>query len=55
MFADGKKKTLQAMFQTQAPKPPKIFSYKNNLPVINKQSMHIHEHANSQHQMERTE
>lgn len=37
MFADGKKKTLQAMFQTQfPPKAPKIYSYKNNL--INKQS-----------------
>lgn len=28
MFADGKKKTLQAMFLTQAPKPPKFIAIK---------------------------
>lgn len=28
MFADVEKKTLQAMFQTQAPKPPKFIAIK---------------------------
>lgn len=28
MFADGKKKTLQAMFETRAPKPPKFIAIK---------------------------
>lgn len=39
MFADGKKKTLQAIFQTQAPKPPKFIAIKTILLISNAQVM----------------
>lgn len=39
MFADGKKKTLQAMFQTQAPKLPKFIAIKTILLISNPQVM----------------
>lgn len=39
MFTDGKKKTLQAMFQTQAPKPPKFIAIKTIYLISNPQVM----------------